>query len=205
VNGHRPAPAIVKEGGPNELQDLVKRSNVVSLSPAEKARLAVLTFAPDSALERAWTIRQNHPDLAHLIPSNYAAGLDNYSARRAAAVAAGVIPAEPDARLVASVDNMATEYAATAGDPYADTDVRHRAAFAAAVQAGDFAAAVKEWAAWLAEHAERNAYAKRKAAAIEATGRHGWADTRQAPGWTAEFEAAVGGWTVADDRPIIQR
>jgi hypothetical protein len=203
--GPRPYPAIVKEGGPNELQDLIKRSHVVSLSPAENARLNVLTFTPDPSLERAWTIRRNHPDLAHLITSDLASVADIYAARRAAAVEAGVIPAEPDARIVAGLDSMATEYAATAGDPYADMDTRHRAAFAAAIQAGDFAAAVKEWAAWLKEHAERNAYAKRKAAAIAASGRHTFADVRFAPSFIPELEAAVGGGTIAETMPIIQR
>jgi hypothetical protein len=202
--GQRPHP-IVKAGDPDELQKLARTRFQRRLTPAEDARLAALSFMPDPALERAWTIRQNHPDLAHLITSDVVSVLDSYTARRAAAVEAGAIPAEPDARIVAGLDNMATEYAATAGDPYADTDTRHRAAFAAAIQAGDFAAAIKEWAAWLAEHAERNANAKRKAAAIEASGRSTFADVRFAPSFIPELEAAVGGGTIAETMPIMRR
>ncbi len=201
----RPVPAIVKEGGPDELQELIKRSHVVRLSPAEDARLHALTFTQDVTLERARALARRHPDLAGLTPTDVCTALETYEPRRAAAVAAGRLVDGPDPLVAAAVDHMAAEYRATATDSYTTLDATHRAAFSAAIQAGDFAAAIKEWGAWLAEHAERNTFARRRAAALQAFGIATFADVRPAPRFVEELESAVGGETIRSMFPIVQR
>lgn len=178
------------------------------LTDAEALRLAALTWTTDETMERARLIRDRHPDLYGLVPSETRYGLEQvYEAKRSGAVAAGKSVADPSPAVVAAVDALATEYRAMAAIParFVDLDDRHRAAFRSAIAAGDFAAMVKAWGAWLAEHAERNASARRRASALSAFGVSTWADVRPAPGFVQEMEDALGGSTVRELMPIIAR
>jgi hypothetical protein len=131
--------------------------------------------------------------------------LESYESRRAAAVAAGRAVPDPDARLVAQVDNMAAEVRETRRDPWAALDADHRVAFRAAIVAGDFGGMVRAWSDWLAARVRANAEASRKAAAETWLGRATSADHRVELNWTDEFELAIGGRRVADDRSMFAR
>lgn len=214
----RPLPAIVKPGAlspDDELQALAAARIRRSLSRDEEARLRALSFEPDAEMERVRLIRERAPDLYGLVLSQSRQRLEGvtegqgrqegYELLRQAALDAGRVIPEPDARAIADVDQLAAEYRATAADPHADLASRRRAVFQGAIKAGDFAAAVKEWAEWLAEHEAANALAARRASVLRQFGHSTSADRRPSPGFVEELEASVGGHTVAQDRPIAQR
>ena len=203
----RPVPAIVRPGGdPDaEVQALVKRSNVARLTAAEDARLHALTFTPDVALEHARLLVERHPDLRGAVLGQTVLRLETYEPRRQAALDAGRIVAEPTARAIIEVDALAAELRATTIDPHLTLDVTHRRAFASAVKVGDFAAVVVEWGAWLAANDERNAFARRRAAALTGFGHAASADVRPAPSFVPELEDAIGGGTIRDTLPILGR
>jgi hypothetical protein len=203
----RPEHPIIHDGGRNEVRDLIQAGQNRHLTDAERLRLAGLTFTTDETLERVRLIRDRHPDLYGLVPSNVRSGLLAYEAKRAGAVTAGKSVADPPPAVVAAVDAMASEYRAAAAIParFVDLDDRHRALFRSAIAAGDFAAVVTEWSAWLAEHAERNAHARRRGSALSAFGVSTWADVRLAPSFIPELEDALGGGTIRETMPIIQR
>ncbi|MGD0247845.1 MAG: hypothetical protein ABSB75_02220 [Candidatus Limnocylindrales bacterium] len=214
----RPYPAIVKPGALDpdaELQALTKASFARTLTKAEQAQSDALSFRADAQMETARLIRTRHPDLYPQLPAplrNRLEGVntpthreESYEALRLAAIAAGRAVPEPDAAAIDEVDRMAAEVRATASDPYADLDDRHRAAFGAALRAeGLGPVAVKEWAGWLAERVVANEYATRRARALTWMGRTTYADRRPVPTLITELEA-LGGGTGAAMMPIPQR
>ncbi len=216
----RPLPAIVQPGSlsaDDELQALAKASFARRLTPTEEARLKALSFAPDTELERVRLIRERAPDLYGLVLRSLRQRLEGvtegqgrqegYETRRSAAIAAGRAVPEPDARALVGVDRLSSDYRETAADAHAHAGLaeRHRAAFQGAIKAGDFGAAVKEWAAWLADHELANASAARRARVLEQFGHSTSADRRPAPSFVPELEAAVGGGTIAETMPIPNR
>lgn len=188
----RPVPAAVSLGDGKEAQDLIKASFQRRLTADEDARLAVLTFATDGNLERGRLMVSRHPDVAAAIPTDIRQCLESYERKRQAAVDAGRVTADADARVIAEVDVMAAEYRATTIDPYLGLDNRNRAAFAAAIKAGDAAAAGSAWFGWLAEREAANAFARRRASAVQAVGCATFADVRPAPVFEEELAAAGG-------------
>ena len=201
----RPFHPISTDGGPNEIRDLIQARAVRRLRPAEEARLAALTFEIDPALERDRLLSTGYPDVWSVVPRDSGLILDAYEARRANALAGGRVLADPDPAVVAAIERVATEYRQTLGDPFHSLDAEHRERFRAAVGLGDFSLVVKEWTAWLAAGAERDVFARRRAAAAQAIGRPTVADVRRPPSFIPELEAAVGGGTIAQTMPIIQR
>lgn len=215
----RPLPAIVQPGAlspDDELQALTKASFARSLTRDEQERVKALSFAPDAEMERVRLIKLRHGDLYGLVLGQLRQRLEGvvegqgrqegYEPRRAAAVAAGRAVPEPDARAIAEVDALAAEYAATADDPHAGLAERHRAAFQGAVRAGGLGPdAVRIWATWLAEHNAANALAARRASALQALGHSTTADRRFAPSLIPELEDCLGGGTIRETQPIIQR
>jgi hypothetical protein len=57
----------------------------------------------------------------------------------------------------------------------------------------------------LAANTERNAFASRRATALQAFGRPAFADRRNPPSFVPELEDALGGGTIRETMPIIQR
>lgn len=201
----RPFHPISTDGGPNEIRDLIQAHQARRLRPAEEARLAALTFALDPALERDRLLRDGYPDVWSVVPRDSGLILDAYEARRDNALAGGRVLADPDPAAVAEIERVATEFRETLANPYSNLDAERRERFRAAVRAGDFGATIKAWSGWLAAGAERDAYARRRAAAGQAIGRPTVADVRRPPGFVEEIEGALGGKRVAESMPIIQR
>ena len=201
----RPVHPIATDGGPNEIRDLIQARQVRRLRPAEEARLSALTFEPDPTLERDRLLARDYPDVWSVVPSDSGLILDDYQKRRDNALAGGRVLADPAPAVVAEIARVATEYRETLADPYTTLDATHRAAFRAAVMSGDFGAVVREWTAWLAAGAERDAFARRRAAAAQALGRPTVADVRRPPSFVPELEDALGGGTIRETMPIIAR
>jgi hypothetical protein len=199
-----------------ELQELAKASFARRLTPAEDARIRALSFQPDAEMERARLIRDRHPDLYGLVLGQLRQRLEGvtsgqgrqegYEPRRQAALDAGRTVPEADAQRIAEIDQLAAEYRATAADPHADLAERHRAAFQSAIRAGGLGPdAVLVWITWLADHEAANALAARRARVLQQFGHSTSADRRFAPSLIPELEAALGGRTIAETMPIIQR
>jgi hypothetical protein len=177
------------------------------LTETQRHRLAFLTFTTNPDLERVRLIRDRAPDLYGLVPTDTRAGLEGYEPQRAAAIAGGREVADPPAAELIAVDAMAAEFRETSLEPagYADLDTRHRAAFATAVQAGDFGQVIAEWRAWLAKIGERNAFAARRGRVMQGIGRAWGRDVMPEPMFVAELGAAVGGTPIENLLSIPQR
>jgi hypothetical protein len=198
-----------------ELQELAKASFERGLTREEQARVQALSFQASAELETARLVRERHPDVYPMLLGQLRDRLEgvntpthrqeSYESRRQAAIDAGRAVPEPNAQAIAQVDRMAGEVRETRRDPWATLDSDHRDAFRAAIAAGDFGGMVRAWSDWLAARVRANAEASRKAAAETWLGRATSADHRMELNWTDEFENAVGGRTVADDRPVVQR
>ena len=203
----RPIPPIVKEGSPDEAQDLIKRSFVASLTAAEDARLHALTWTPDANLERARLMLRRHPEMEVALLGETMRQLEAYEVRRQAALDAGNrAVADPTPADVAAVDRLAAEHKATAVDPHDGLAERNREAFRAAILAGGLGPeAVRIWTTWVAENRAANDLAKRRTAAEQGLGRPSWPDVRRPPALLEELEDCLGGTTVRQDRPIIAR
>ncbi len=201
----RPFHPVSTDGGPSEIRDLIQARQVRRLRPAEEARLAALTFELDPAQERNRLRRNGYPDVWGVVSTDAALVLDAYVKTRDNALAGGRVLADPAPAVVAAIARLAAEYRETLADPYSHLDAQHRERFRAAVRAGDFGATIKAWTAWLTAGAERDTYARRRAAAGQALGRPTVADVRRPPSFIPELEDALGGGTIRETMPIIQR
>ena len=190
--------SLSKHAVTGEVNALVQASHVRSLTDDERLRLAGLTWVPDETMEGVRLLRDRHPEAYAQVPSGTTFALaTTYEPNRAAAVAAGRTVPDPSPDLVARVDHVAAEYYATKTTPvwFEDLDKRHRAAYRAAIQLPDpdINEALRVWFAWRREHAERQEFFARRAAALAGLGRAAGDGYRPEPRWDREFEDAVGG------------
>jgi hypothetical protein len=188
-----------------EAQDLIKASFQRHLTKAEDSRLAALTWTTDEGKERILLIRDRAPDLLALVPTDHIAGLDAYERKRAEAKAAGRTVADPTPAAIADVDRAAIAARKAARKSTSSVAQGSARVSRYSIAAGDFGGMVRAWSDWVGARKSANAAASRKAAAERSLGRAAFPDHRMELNWTDEFELAIGGRTVADDRPIIQR
>jgi hypothetical protein len=195
---------IAQTGGPDEAQALVHASHNRHLTDAERLRLAALTWTPDETLERFRLIRDRHPDLFEHVLNGYRLALETYEPIREAAAAAGRTVPEPAPGLIAEMYGLAELFRETAELPADLVGVadRHRAAFREAIGRPDFDAALREFAAWLADVARLNAFAARRARAQRAFGHSEGDGQQRPPRFLDELEQAVGGSVTVTMPPL---
>lgn len=186
-----------------ETSALVRASQTRTLTDVERLRLAGLTFTTAANMEVGRLLRARHPDV--FAAYRMSAGIEQYDANRAAAIAVPRIVEDPSPAMIAEVDRIASEFRATRQPPadLANVDGVGRTAFREALEVGDLLAMLAAWRTWIAGIARLRAWEHRRHSANGLLGIHGPLQRIVEPNLTAELESAFGGRTVADGRSIL--